>query len=39
VIGGTLKIMPLTVDLHEHLFEMPQPLAELHALNTAFPYL
>ena len=33
------QILPLTVDLHEHLVEVPSPPAGSHALYPAFPDL
>ncbi len=39
VIDGPPKIMPLPVDLHKHLVQMPAPPAGLHAGNSAFSYL
>src|SRR6056297_880336 len=36
VIDSPPKVMPLPVDLHEDLIEMPPPVAGFHALDTAF---
>lgn len=39
VIDGSPKVMPLTVDLHENLVEMPLPAARSQPLNAAPPDL
>jgi len=39
VIDRAPEIMPLAVDLHEHLVEVPSPVAGFHALDPAFPDL
>jgi hypothetical protein len=35
VIDGPTQLVPLAVDLHEHLTQVPQPPTAPHALNTA----
>ena len=35
MIDGPPKVVPLTVDLHEHLVQMPAPPAGFHARNPA----
>ena len=34
-----LKIVRLTIDLHEHLVEVPSPAAGLHPINPTLPNL
>jgi hypothetical protein len=36
MINGTPKIVPLAIDLHEHLVQMPPPPAGFHPLNPLF---
>ena len=36
MIDGTPKIMSLTVDLHEHLVQMPTPMAGFQTLDPPF---
>ena len=36
MIYSTPKVVPFTVDLHEHLVQVPAPFARLHAGNSAF---
>lgn len=39
VIDGTPKVVLLAIDLHEHLVQVPTPLAGLYALDPALPNL
>lgn len=39
VINGSPEVVSLAVDLHEHLVEMPSPLARPHTLDPTFPDL
>ena len=39
VIDGAPKVVPLAVDLHENLVEMPLPMARSQPLDPAFSYL
>jgi hypothetical protein len=39
VIDGAPQLVPLAVDLHEHLVQVPSPAAGLHALDPALPDL
>lgn len=39
MIDGAPKEVPLTVDLHENLIQVPSPLARLHALEMPLPDL
>lgn len=36
---GSPKEVPIAVDLHEHLVQMPAPFARFHTGNTSFPDL
>ena len=39
VIDGPPEVVHLAVDLHEHLVEVPSPLARAHPLDPALPNL
>ncbi len=39
MIDSSPKIMSLPIDFHEHLVQMPAPLARSHGRNTPFSYL
>jgi len=36
VVDGAPEVVPLAIDLHEHLVEMPPPAARFHPLDTTF---
>lgn len=36
MVDGSPEVVSLTIDLHEHLAEMPPPSARSHALDAAF---
>jgi len=36
VIHGTPEVVPLTIDFHEHLIQMPAPSTGFHAVDAAF---
>jgi len=39
MIDGPPQVVPLSVDLHEHLVQVPTPLARAHPLDPALPDL
>ena len=39
MVHGAPKVVPLKVDLHENLVEVPLPVARSHPFDPAFSYL
>lgn len=39
MVDGAPQVVPLAIDLHEHLLQVPAPAAGAHALDAAFPDL